>query len=64
MVKLEACRVGSRWLTSGAPVARLVLALTTAAERTVAMLMPPNRTLSALRWACEKTLADLATRGA
>jgi hypothetical protein len=63
LVKLEAIRVGARWLTSRAAVARFVQALTaTAALETTST--PAPRTAAARRKASESADAELKRRGA
>lgn len=63
-VKLEAVRVGSRWMTSRAAVARFIVALTEASEPSAAPPEPPRRTESARDRACERAVAELKARGA
>jgi hypothetical protein len=63
-VRLEAVRVGGRWLTSRGAVARFVSALTSAAEPTsTAPLATPRTTASRTR-AAEKAAAKLKAMGA
>ena len=60
MVRLEAVRVGGRWLTSRGAVARFVAALTAAADPVSAATTPPTlRTPAARRRASEKAAAEL-----
>ncbi|QJW95617.1 DUF1580 domain-containing protein [Frigoriglobus tundricola] len=61
-VKLEAVRVGGRWLTSRAAVARFVHALTDAAAPAPAA--PAPRTPTARQKASERAGRELAKRGA
>jgi hypothetical protein len=64
-VKLEAVRVGGRWLTSGAAVARFVAALTAAAAPPDPVSsQPATRTPTARRRAAEKAAAALKAMGA
>jgi hypothetical protein len=64
LVKLEAVRVGGRWLTSRGAVARFVSALTAAADPDSAPATPPVRTPTARRRASEKAAAVLKDMGA
>jgi len=61
LVKLEACRVGSRWLTSRGAIARFVAALTDAANP---LPLPPIRTPAARTKAAEQAEAKLREMGA
>ena len=63
LVKLEAVRVGGRWLTSRGAVARFVQALTAAAapETTSGQ---PTRTPTVRRKSSERAAAELKRRGA
>jgi len=63
-VKLEACRVGNRWLTSNSAVARYVQALTDDSEPAATPAVQPTRTDSARRRAAENAAAKLIARGA
>jgi hypothetical protein len=63
-VKLEAVRVGGRWITSRGAVARFVAALTTAADPVSTTPSPPRRTSAARRRASEKAAATLKSMGA
>jgi hypothetical protein len=63
-VKLEAVRVGGRWLTSRGAVARFVAALTAAATPTTADSPLPPRTPNARRKAAERAAAALRALGA
>jgi hypothetical protein len=62
-VKLEAVRVGGRWLTSRAAVARFVSALTTAADP-AATFTPPTRTAATRSRQSERAAAKLREMGA
>ncbi|MBP3957172.1 DUF1580 domain-containing protein [Gemmata sp. G18] len=62
LVRLEAVRVGGRWLTSRGAVARFVRALTDAA--TPAAPVPAPRTTSARQKASERAGRELVKRGA
>jgi hypothetical protein len=65
VVKLEAVRVGGRWLTSRGAVARFISALTTAADPMQTMLRPvPTRSSAARQKACERAGAKLDQMGA
>jgi Protein of unknown function (DUF1580) len=64
-VKLEAVRVGTRWLTSRGAVARFVAALTAASDSTPAATAPPtSRSTEARRRAVAKAVATLEAMGA
>jgi hypothetical protein len=63
-VKLEAVRVGARWLTSRGAVARFVAALTTAADPTTATSPPATRTPAARHKASERAAEKLERMGA
>ncbi len=63
-VKLEAVRVGGRWLTSRGAVARFVTALTAAADLTPVASIPTPRTPAARNRATEKAIATLKAMGA
>jgi hypothetical protein len=64
-VKLEAVRVGTRWLTSRAAVTRFVTALTAASGPTpAATTAPTSRTPAARRRAVENAVATLKAMGA
>ncbi len=64
-VKLEAARVGGRWLTSQGAVARFVAALTEAANPTsTTAAAPATRTPVARSRAVEKAVATLKAMGA
>jgi hypothetical protein len=63
-VKLEAVRVGTRWLTSKGAVARFVFALTSAAGTNSIPQSPPSRTPSARRRAAKVAAAKLERMGA
>jgi hypothetical protein len=62
VVKLEAVRVGGRWLTSRGAVARFVAALTEAAAPAPAPPVSPSR--PAQRRATERAVAKLKAMGA
>lgn len=66
LVKLEAVRVGVRWLTSRGAVARFVTALTAASDPAPAADRTPvtSRRPSATRRASEKAAAALKAMGA
>jgi Protein of unknown function (DUF1580) len=64
VVKLEAARVGGRWLTSRGAIARFVAALTAAADPVSTAPVPTPRTLTARRRASEKAVATLKAKGA
>ncbi len=64
VVKLEAVRVGGRWLTSRAALARFVAALTPAADPTPKPLAPVSRTTAARQKASERAAHELEKRGA
>src|SRR5947208_15924617 len=65
LVKLEAVRVGGRWLTSHGAVARFVAALTAASDPASGTSTPPaNRTPAARKRASEKAAATLKAMGA
>lgn len=64
VVKLEAIRVGGRWLTSRGAVARFVTALTAAADPTSGTSALASRTPAARRCASERAAAALKNRGA
>ena len=64
MMRLEAVRVGGRWLTSRGAVARFVAALTAAADPATATTAPPVRTSAARCRASEKAAAALKSMGA
>jgi hypothetical protein len=64
VVKLEAVRVGGRWLTSRGAVARFVAALTAASDPSAIVKTPPRRTLTARRRESEAAAAELKARGA
>jgi hypothetical protein len=61
VMKLEAVRVGGRWLTSRAALTRYIAALTPSADPTPP---PPTRPASARRRASEQAAARLAAAGA
>jgi hypothetical protein len=63
LVKLEAVRVGVRWLTSRGAIARFVAALTAAADPTPTT-SAPTRTPTARQRATEKAVAALKKMGA
>ena len=63
-VKLEAVRVGGRWLTSKGAVARFVGALTAAADPASTDPAPAPRTPAARRRAAEHAVAKLKDMGA
>jgi hypothetical protein len=63
-VKLEAVRVGGRWLTSRAAVARFVQALTSAADSSPQTPAPERRTPAACLKASERAGRELKKRGA
>lgn len=64
-VKLEAVRVGTRWLTSRPAVTRFVTALTAASGPIPAATKPTaSRTPAARRRAAEKAVATLKAMGA
>jgi hypothetical protein len=63
-VKLEAVRVGTRWLTSRGAVARFVATLTAASDPTPAATTPTSRTPAARHRAAEKAVATLKAMGA
>jgi Protein of unknown function (DUF1580) len=62
-VRLEAVRVGARWLTSRGAVARFVSALTAAADPSAASTVPPTRTPAA-RQRASAAIAKLKGMGA
>lgn len=62
-VKLEAVRVGGRWLTSRGAVARFVAALTPASDPDTST-PPASRTPAARKRASEKAVAALKAMGA
>ena len=64
IVKLEAVRVGGRWLTSRGAVARFVAALTEAADSTSAPTPPVSRNPAAHRRANDRAVAKLKSMGA
>jgi hypothetical protein len=64
LVKLEAVRVGGRWLTSRGAVARFVQALTVAGTPASATPAPVSRSLSARQKASERAGRELEKRGA
>lgn len=64
VVKLDAVRVGGRWLTSRGAVARFVAALTAAADPTSAATTPTPRTPAARNRASEKAAESLKKMGA
>jgi hypothetical protein len=64
VVKLEAVRVGTRWLTSRGAVARFVAALTAASDSAPAAAPPTTRTPAARRRAVEKAVTTLEAMGA
>lgn len=64
LIRLEVCRVGSRWLTSRGAVARFVCALTSAADPTSTDPTPTARTPAACRRASERAVAKLKSMGA
>lgn len=64
LVKLEAVRVGGRWLTSRAAVARFVAALTAAAAPTSTPAPPITRTPAARQKAADRAAAKLKAMGA
>ena len=63
-VKLEAVRVGGRWLTSRGAVARFVADLTAATGPTAAAPPPAPRTPQARNRAAERAVAALKKMGA
>ena len=63
VVRLEAVRVGGRWLTSRAAVARFVAALTAAASP-AALPVPARPTAAARSRAAEKAADALKKMGA
>jgi hypothetical protein len=64
-VRLEAVRVGARWLTSRPAVTRFVAALTAAADPSPATPSPPPaRTSAARRKSCDRAIRNLKARGA
>ena len=64
VVKLDAVRVGGRWLTSNPAVARFVAALTGDATPAVESPTPPTRTPDARSRAAAKAAAILDSMGA
>ena len=65
LVKLEAARVGGRWLTSKGAIARLIATLTDAATPTPPPSPPPViRTPAARAQAAERAVAKLRSMGA
>ena len=64
VVKLEAGRVGGRWLTSRDAVARFVSALTAAASPDAPPAPPAVRTSTARRKASDRAAAKLREKGA
>ncbi len=64
LVKLEAGRLGGRWLTSRAALARFMAALTPSDNSTSAPIAEPSRTPSARRRANESATAKLIAAGA
>ena len=64
VVKLEAVRVGGRWLTSRGAVSRFVATLTAAADPTSAATTPTPRTPAARNRASEKAAESLKRMGA
>jgi hypothetical protein len=64
LVKLEAVRVGGRWLTSRGAVARFVAALTEAADPSTSPPPPATRTPTASRRAAAAADAKLQRMGA
>ncbi|VTS01854.1 : DUF1580 [Gemmata massiliana] len=64
VVKLEAVRVGGRWLTSRGAVARFVAALTAAADPTPVVTPVVPRTSAARTRASERAVAALKKMGA
>ena len=64
VVRLEAARVGGRWLTSRAALARFAAALTEAAETDPTPTTPPARPPAASRRAAEQFNERLKRRGA
>lgn len=64
LVKLEAVRVGGRWLTSRGAVARFVQALTTASTHAPATLVQLPRSSAARQKASERAGLELKKRGA
>jgi hypothetical protein len=63
-VKLEAVRVGGRWLTSRGAVARFVAALTEAADPAPVSAPPVSRSRTASRRANDRAIARLKSLGA
>jgi hypothetical protein len=63
-VKLEAVRVGGRWLTSRGAVTRFVAALTAASDPTPSSTAPASRSPAVRRRAAEKAAAALKAMGA
>jgi hypothetical protein len=64
LVRLEAVRVGCRWLTSRVAVARFVAALTSAADPASEPSPPTPRTAAARRRETENAIAALKKLGA
>jgi hypothetical protein len=64
LVKLEAVRVGARWITSRGAVARFVAVLTTAAIPPATKAVAPTRTTRQREQAAERAIRDLERRGA
>jgi hypothetical protein len=64
LVKLEAVRVGGRWLTSRGAVARFVQALTSASTPVPGTPAPPPRSSAARQKASERAGRELEKRGA
>jgi hypothetical protein len=64
VVRLEAARVGGRWLTSRAALGRYAAALTPPADPRPTTPVTPTRTVAARQRASERANADLERRGA
>lgn len=64
VVRLEAIRVGGRWLMSRGAVARFVAALTAASSPTHTSNDPPVRTPAQRQRAAERAAEELKRRGA
>jgi hypothetical protein len=64
VMRLEAVRVGGRWLTSRGAVARFVSALTAAADPPPATSTPVPRTSTACQKKTEQAIRSLVRRGA
>jgi hypothetical protein len=65
LIRLEVCRIGSKWMTSGAALGRFVAALTVAADPTaVPSASPVARTPNTRRKSSEHAARELERRGA